>query len=139
MALQGIQLVASALQELPSEFWSRQSRETRVLRAQTFLDENYQRAISNRELAGRAHCSIETLCRLFQRELGLSPRQYLISLRLAHARKLLQTSDLSLEAIAEQCGFADRTHFTKAFTRKFIQPPAAFRREAGQREQAARP
>jgi len=43
---------------------------------------------------------------------------------------LLAESDLSIDAIAARCGFADRRALGKAFRREMGRPPARYRREA---------
>jgi len=49
--------------------------------------------------------------------------------RLRQAARSLVHTDLTIEAIAEQTGFADRVHFTHAFSRFFRVSPAAYRRD----------
>ena len=43
--------------------------------------------------------------------------RYLTECRVAHACKLLQTTDLSVSAVASSSGFADELHFMKVFKR----------------------
>ncbi len=70
------------------------------------------------------------LCRLFTRSVGQPPHQYLKQLRLRRAQDLLQTTDLAIETIATDTGFANVHHFTRAFSERFGVPPAQFRRSA---------
>ena len=71
------------------------------------------------------------LCRLFTRSVGQPPHQYLKTLRLTRAQDLLQTTDLTIDTIASDTGFANAQHFTRAFSERFGMPPAQFRRSSG--------
>ncbi|MBB5785969.1 helix-turn-helix domain-containing protein [Jiangella mangrovi] len=79
------------------------------------------------ELAAAAGVSVSTLCRVFQRQFGVGPVAALERLRLARAEPLLWMSNLSLQAIAVQCGFADAYHFSRRFRAVYGLAPSAFR------------
>lgn len=66
--------------------------------------------------------------RAFKESLGRAPHQYLLALRLARARRLLETTPLSLSDIAQRSGFADQAHFTRLFKRAFGTTPGALMR-----------
>jgi len=61
--------------------------------------------------------------RLFTEAIGQTPARYYLSLRLDHARSLLTSTNLSLSEVTSACGFACKSHFAKAFTRRFGVPP----------------
>ena len=79
------------------------------------------------ELARRAHCSGEHLRRLCRRQLGRSPKQQVTYLRLRHAANLLAESDLKLEAIAEQVGYANPFVFSNTFKKWTGWRPSEYR------------
>lgn len=58
------------------------------------------------ELAGHARMSLRTFARRFNEEVGVSPGRWLIQQRVARARHLLESSDLSVDRIAGEVGFA---------------------------------
>ncbi|MFE3850148.1 GlxA family transcriptional regulator [Streptomyces griseorubiginosus] len=58
------------------------------------------------ELAAHARMSLRTFARRFNEEVGLSPGRWLIQQRVARARHLLESSDLSVDQIAGRVGFA---------------------------------
>lgn len=58
----------------------------------------------------------------FLREKGVSPRQYLLNLRMEHARQLLAARrqyGLSISQVAEACGYADPLFFSRVFHRRY--------------------
>ena len=65
--------------------------------------------------------------REFKKYFGLSPRQYIIQQRLSIAKKLMQTTSLSITEICFEVGYSDVTSFGKLFKKYFFHAPAAFR------------
>jgi AraC family transcriptional regulator len=81
-------------------------------------------------LAKEAGFSPAQFVRLFKNTVGRTPYQYLLQVRLEHARQLVQSTDLTLAAIAEQTGFAGQSHMTASFARAFRIRPGEMRRLA---------
>lgn len=90
-----------------------------------FLDTD----ISLDSLAKELGMSVRHFTRLFVRSTGLPPYRYLLGRRIARAKVLLREPTLSLADIAQACGFADQSHFTRAFTGAVGVSPGAFRRD----------
>ena len=83
------------------------------------------------ELAGAAQVSRSYLSRCFATEFSLSAGAALERLRCSRAETLLTRTDLTVGAIAHQCGFADLYHFSHRFTRLYGMPPSAYRDAGG--------
>ncbi|GAA4959343.1 AraC-like DNA-binding protein [Nonomuraea thailandensis] len=88
------------------------------------------RPIPMGQLASAARVSPSTLARTFRRTFGVSPVTAIELLRLARAEPLLWQSNLSMRAIAVQCGFADAYHFSRRFRAVYGMAPTTFRRTA---------
>ncbi|MGW0904106.1 GlxA family transcriptional regulator [Streptomyces sp. NPDC002853] len=71
--------------------------------------EHLDRPLALRELAAHARLSPRTFARRFQEETGTSPGRWLIQQRVHRARHLLESSDLSVDRIAAEVGFATGT------------------------------
>lgn len=80
------------------------------------------------DLAKAAMCSPTHLRRLFQKAIGMSPKEWLLERRLQKAAQLLQTTDRTVQQIADICGFESLSHFTRYFKVKFGVTPAQYRR-----------
>lgn len=80
-------------------------------------------------MAGRAAMSRRTLLRRFAEATGATPKAWLNRERLHRAQGLLETTDLPLERIAQDCGFASLETFRVAFRRTLRTTPAAYRRQ----------
>jgi transcriptional regulator GlxA family with amidase domain len=67
--------------------------------------EQLHRPLSLTELAGHAQMSVRTFSRRFRDEVAMTPGQWLTQQRVAHARHLLETTDLPVDRIAAEAGF----------------------------------
>ena len=97
-----------------------------------WLEEHLHETCRNSVLAGVSGYSEDTLNRIFIRETGLSPQKYVQGLRVSRAANLLKRTSLTIEEIAEQCGFFDRSHFHRIFQKKIGLSPVQFRKEMGE-------
>ena len=85
------------------------------------------RKVTSAELAKAAGTSVRGLERAFDRDYGLSPQQYLRRLRMQTACQLLVSSRLALAQVADRCGFADQSHFTRDFRSLTGMTPRTYR------------
>ncbi|MEU9479034.1 helix-turn-helix domain-containing protein [Streptomyces sp. NPDC048191] len=80
------------------------------------------------ELAGHARMSLRTFIRRFNDEVGLSPGRWLIQQRVARARHLLESSDLPVDRIAAEVGFATGASLRQHLHAAIGVSPQAYRR-----------
>ena len=93
-----------------------------------FLNANLHRRIRLAELAEAAKISPSRLSHLFKTEMGLSPGQYLMRLRMQKAGTLLATSRRSVKEIMAIVGYDNKSHFVRHFRRSFDLAPSEYRR-----------
>ncbi len=80
------------------------------------------------DLADQARMSLRTFIRRFGDEVGTSPGRWLTQQRVARARELLETSDLSVEQIAARVGFATSASLRQHLRTAIGVSPQAYRR-----------
>ncbi|MEU2928134.1 helix-turn-helix domain-containing protein [Streptomyces sp. NPDC007251] len=80
------------------------------------------------DLAGHARMSLRTFARRFHDEVGLSPGRWLIQQRVARARHLLESSDLPVDRIAAEVGFATGASLRQHLHAAIGVSPQAYRR-----------
>lgn len=79
-------------------------------------------------LARHAHMSERTFNRRFRAGTGTTPGRWLLTQRLAHARRLLETTDVAIEQVARQAGFQTADALRVQFSRQTSTTPTAYRR-----------
>ena len=89
------------------------------------------------QLARHACCSERTFARRFRAETGTTPLRWLLAQRVDHARRLLETSDLPVEVVAQRCGFGSAADPAPALPPRTATTPTAYRRTFAPRERRA--
>jgi transcriptional regulator GlxA family with amidase domain len=79
-------------------------------------------------MARHAVMSPRTFARRFRDVTGTTPLQWLLRQRILHSQRLLETTDLPVELIAERCGFGSATVLRTHFKRVLDTSPLAYRR-----------
>ncbi|MEZ4585470.1 MAG: AraC family transcriptional regulator [Gemmatimonadales bacterium] len=97
-----------------------------------FLLGNLQGRPSLDQLAAHLGLHPGYLRRVFTEETGLSPRSYLVQLRVMRARQLLGRGE-PIARVVPAAGFADQAHLTHEFKRTMGSPPGRFQAELGYR------
>lgn len=99
-----------------------------VQAVQALLDREYAASWPLRTLADRVGLAPTYLAALFAAQLGRAPHRYQTERRIARAQQLLETSDLSMTAIALEVGFGSSQHFARTFRAVTATTPSAYRR-----------
>lgn len=82
-------------------------------------------------MAQHAHLSPRHFARLFTTETGTTPHRWLITQRLLHARRLLETTALPVDEVAQQSGFNTAAALREHFRRQLQTSPTAYRKTFG--------
>jgi transcriptional regulator GlxA family with amidase domain len=94
----------------------------------TWVQEHLDDPVTVEDLAQRSAMSPRTFARRFQAATGTTPYQWLLGQRVHLAQRLLETSDLSVETVAERSGFCTAGNLRKHFGRVVHTSPQAYRR-----------
>jgi AraC family transcriptional activator of pobA len=92
-----------------------------------FIERNCLGALTLKEVAKAVHRTPAYVTTALKKATGRSAVQWIISGRMAEARRLLLHSDERVDVIAERVGYADATHFIRLFRRENGVTPAAWR------------
>lgn len=97
-----------------------------VRKARDYIHAHAAEPISFSELAGRIGVGLRALQLAFRRELGCTPRDYLIACRLEAARGRLQSArdGTTVTQIAHECGFTDMAVFARKYREQFGERPS---------------
>jgi AraC-like DNA-binding protein len=97
-------------------------------RAKELLNAHLDGDVTVADLAQECRLSARHFARAFRQTLGVTPHQWLMKRRIEQAQALLSDRSLTLLDIAQACGFADQSHFTRAYARLTGSPPGTWRR-----------
>ena len=98
-----------------------------VLRAITFIEQNYNGSFTVTDLCKAANMSRSSLLKQFSTLCKCSPATYLMRVRIEKACDMLRSTNYSIARIAQDCGFYDSSHFTKSFHQTMKELPKEYR------------
>jgi len=94
-----------------------------------YLNAHFSEEVSLKKLAELAHVSVSQFERRFKQMFQITPKTYLMKLRLNAACKRLSQTNQSVANIAVQTGFYDHSYFTKMFKKSLGVTPRQYRRD----------
>lgn len=94
-----------------------------------YIAAHYAEPLDTSQLAKLIQAATTSFHRKFTQILGVTPNEYITTIRLNAARKLLEETDQLVADIATTVGFYDQSHFTKAFKKARGLTPGAYRRQ----------
>ncbi|WP_260866959.1 AraC family transcriptional regulator [Paenibacillus sp. Y412MC10] len=93
------------------------------------IHSSYHTRITVNELAARHFLSESNLRKKFTESVGVSPKQYIISLRLMEAKRLLQQTSKAIDSIASEVGFTSSSRFYEFFIQSTGVTPLEWRKQ----------
>ena len=98
-----------------------------IQKAVSFMEEHFAEQITLGEIRRQVNMNLCYFCEVFQREIGTSPWNYLLRLRLDRVKGMLTDSDRPIAEIANICGFCDQSYMTRLFKKYEAVTPRQFR------------
>ena len=92
-----------------------------------WIEQNLGRDLSLQAIAKRAAMSTRTLSRRFREQVGTTPATWIAHARVRRAQRLLETTTLSVERLATECGFGSASVMREHFGRIVGTTPQAYR------------
>ncbi|MDI4647637.1 helix-turn-helix domain-containing protein [Cohnella hashimotonis] len=93
------------------------------------IDSRYRERLTLETLANERSVSKFNLSRAFKRYIGLGPIEYLIQVRMNHAKEYLKYADVPVGEIAERVGIDNASHFINLFKERTGLTPLAYRKQ----------
>lgn len=93
-----------------------------------YICEHYGEKISLEDTARRVFINTQYFSRVFRRDVGMTFTEYLNSLRVKAACKLLVSTNYPVYRVASECGFSDSSYFNRVFLRYMEMTPQRYRR-----------
>ena len=92
------------------------------------MADNISLDLSPADVAGHVNVSERQLDRIVMRHKGYSTKKFITRLKLKRAKALLEETDMTLKAIAEELGFSSEYYFSSVFRKHEGFPPGEFRK-----------
>jgi AraC family transcriptional regulator len=99
-----------------------------IRRAKELMASRLSGSVSLAELAQECQLSVSHFARAFKGSVGIAPHRWLVEHKMEQAKQLLQSTSLTIAAIALECGFLHRVAFSNAFQRTVGVGPGEWRR-----------
>lgn len=105
------------------------TQETPMGKVQNFILEHLEEELSVERLATQAAMSARHFARVFAREVGMTPMEYIQNARIDRARNLLESTDLPLKTVAYRSGFGSVRHMRFLFGERLGRTPTQYREQ----------
>ena len=102
-----------------------------ILPAVSFMESDYGSKITLDLLAKKCLMSVTSFRRTFKNVYAVSPMEYLLRIRMSHAKALLKHTHMSINEIARECGYTDTEHFCRTFKARFDMTASEYRKNGG--------
>lgn len=94
-----------------------------------YIDEHYMEKLYVEDVCKIAMMSATRFSFVFKRIIGMTFVEYLLYLRILHARNLLINTDMTIFYVSKVCGFRNENYFRRAFTTRFGCSPTTYRKK----------
>lgn len=92
------------------------------------IDYNYSSQISVEQIAESLTLNTAYFSRIFTKQVGISPKQYLLNKKIERAKELLKMTDASIGEIANSVGYEDQLYFSRIFKKHVGISPNEYRK-----------
>ncbi len=114
---------------------SNKEENERLNKVYQYTLQNYCNEISVKEIASVANLSVTSFCRYFKMMTKKTYHDFLIELRISHARKLLMDDNLlTVDTVCFDCGFNNRSNFFRHFKKITGHTPYEFRKKCTEKQ-----
>jgi len=121
--------ISTALNEFIELVYSSQDARkiTQIRPAINYIEANFDKPVTLAEIARASHLSVSRLAHLFKEQMGITPIDYVTSVRIERAKELLVGTDQSCTEICFQAGYSNQSYFTRTFKSLVGMTPRQFR------------
>nr|WP_136252333.1 helix-turn-helix domain-containing protein [Ningiella ruwaisensis] len=105
----------------------KQHNQAHIIKVQEYIEDNFAKRLTINDLAALANITPRTLNRHFQKYVNMRPIEYIQSVRVEQAKRLLESGFTNTQSIASEIGYEDITSFAKLFKNLTGLTPSQYR------------
>lgn len=94
-----------------------------------YINEHLSEEMDLNKIAKNSYISVNQLCKIFKQNLGTTVNKYIVSKRISHAKRCLN-SGMNVSDTAFECGFGDYSNFIRTFTASVGISPGKYKKKA---------
>lgn len=106
-----------------------ESSEDPIAQIGTYIEQHFAEELSLQGMSERFYLSREYISRRFKQQYGLNLSEYVLTIRMNEAKRLLETSRQRIYEVAQAVGFSDDKYFRKVFKKHVGVTPNEFREQ----------
>lgn len=125
----GYDIVAIMMGQYDGHFQQLPAKIRHINAAKEFIANNYQFPITIVDIASNVGVTPNYLANIFNEVLGISPKRYLIQIRIDKACLLLKTNKYRVKEVAKRVGYDNQLHFSSEFRKNKAKSPIQYMRE----------
>ena len=128
--------IGNALNDFIELVYSEQDSKkvTQLRPAVEYIEANFTRAVTLKEVAKATHLSVSRLAHLFKEQMGMTVVDYITNIRIEWAKELLLTTNKSCTEICFESGYNNQSYFTRTFKENTRMTPRQFREQNRRRK-----
>ena len=93
----------------------------------SYIDTNIESKLQVSDIALKLNVTRNYLSKCFKNDTGITIQQYIINSKLNQAKKLLETTNLTVTEISKKLYFSNQSHFQNTFKKNFEMTPVQYR------------
>ena len=110
-------------------FTLKEAESDTIKKALSYMNVNFRDKIDLQSISNHIHLNAQYFSRVFKKETGISYIDYLNSLRVNYACKMLSSTSYPVYRVAVEAGFTDPSYFSRVFTKYIQHTPTEYRRK----------
>ncbi|CAG7644804.1 Arabinose operon regulatory protein [Paenibacillus solanacearum] len=118
-----------ALERAIADTQSSSHRLYTAVKMKQFIEEHAQTTFMIKDVAAHARLSVSRASHFFKESYGKTIMQYALEVRLSGAMERMKHTSMTIEQIADTCGFGSYTYFHRVFKKRYGMSPTSFRKK----------
>ncbi len=123
-----LNFIADIIKDIPIQSLSASGEITKLESSVKFMNNEFKQNPALKEIATKSNLAPNYFHRIFKKNFGLTPYNYMLRLRMEHAIKLLTTTNKSVKEVAFESGYDNEFYFYRQFKKQYKYSPGKLKK-----------